>query len=98
MVFRVYFTKTEIKISKSIVTVTPCEMAVCVSVCVCVCSHVWNGVELFMELCHGPLLSLTNKNLPLNTNFHTQKRFLFTFSLSSFKNNLGNTGVSHTKK
>ena len=40
MVFRVYFMKTEIKISKSIVAVTPCETAPCVCVCVCVCVRV----------------------------------------------------------
>lgn len=65
MVFRVYFTKTEIKISKSIVTVTLC---MCVATC--------------MELCHWPLLSLTNKNVPLNTKFHTQKRIPVYLSLS----------------
>lgn len=44
MVFRVYFTKTEIKISQSIVT--PCEMAVCVRAQVCVQARVYT------ELCH----------------------------------------------
>lgn len=41
MVFRVYFAKTEIKISKSVVTVTPCEttLSVCVWVRVCVCAY-----------------------------------------------------------
>lgn len=49
MFFRVYFTKTEIKISKSIVTVT---------LCMCVATCVWNCViGLFSpsptKICHS---------------------------------------------
>lgn len=88
MVFRVYFAKTEIKISKSVVTVTPCEttLSVCVWVRVCV----WNCVmgllsPLPTKICHSTLYS-TKK-----------KRSLFIFSLSDSKNNPGKTGVYLTK-
>ena len=56
MVFRVYFTKTEIKISKSIVTVTLCEVALCMCVATCVWKRV---IGLFSpsptKICHSGL-------------------------------------------
>lgn len=89
MVFRVYFTKTEIKISQSIVTVTPCEMAVCVRAHVCVWACVYTELSL-------GLLSPSPTNMPFSTTFHTQE-ILSVFSLPHFKNNLGKTGFALTK-
>lgn len=89
MVFRVYFTKTEIKISQSIVTVTSCEMAVCVRTHVCVWACVYTELSL-------GLLSPSPANMPFSTTFHTQE-ILSVFLLPHFKNNLGKTGFALTK-
>lgn len=64
MVFRVYFMKTKIRISKSLSTITLCETVVCGGVCAwaCVC----------MELSLG-LLSPSPTNICHSTPYSTKK-------------------------